>query len=93
MGSLASSGLLPSPRTIPGSLELAGEGDAGSILLSSLSSHLLLSHLCFLVRVTALSPDCVQNGWSGRKEGTEGAGLLEGEDEMSGWNRWAPSTC
>ena len=93
MGSRASSGLLPSPRAIPAVGGLAGEGDAASIPLSSLSSQLLLSHLRFLVRVTALSPDSVQNGWSGRQEGTEGAGLLEAEDETSGWRRWAPSTC
>ena len=65
MGSRASSGLLPSPRAIPAVGGLAGEGDAASIPLSSLSSQLLLSHLRFLVRVTALSPDCVQMGGAG----------------------------
>ena len=90
MGSRASSGLLPSPRPILAVGELAGEGDPSSVPLSSLSSHLLLSHLPFPVRVTSLSPACVQNGWS---RGNEGAGLLGGEDETSGWRRWTPSSC
>ena len=84
MGSRASSGLLPSLKAIPAVGELVGEGHAAGVPLSSLSSHLLLSHLPFSVRDTTLSPDCVQSGWSRRKEGTEGAGLLGGEDEPSG---------
>ena len=65
MGSRASSALLPSPKAIPAAGELVGEGDAASTLLSSLLFHLLLSHFPFPVRITALSPDCVQMGGAG----------------------------
>ena len=66
MGSRASSGLLLSPKAMPAGGELADEGHAASVSLSSLSSHLLLSHLPFSVRVTALSSDRVRSGWSRR---------------------------
>jgi hypothetical protein len=68
MGSRASSGLLPSPKAMPAVGELAGEGHAAGVPLSSLSSHLLLSHLPFPARVTTLSPDCVQK-WVEREAG------------------------
>lgn len=87
MGSRASSGLLPSPKAMPAVGELAGEGHAAGVPLSSLSSHLLLSCLPFLIRVTALSPDSVQSGWSGKQEGPEGPSLLGDEDETSEWRR------
>lgn len=86
MGSRAFSGLLPSQGPTSQSASWRVKVMV-RVTLSSLLSHLLLSCIPFPIRVTALSPDSVQSGWSGKQEGPEGPSLLGDEDETSEWRR------